>query len=85
MRCRHLALGERRVIFRLLHAEVPVAEIAEQLGRHRPTTHREIGRDQFHAQRKYAGYCPVTAQELASEPTTTAQAVSERPCPAATS
>ena len=31
----HLALEEHRALFRLLHARVPVEEIARQLGRHR--------------------------------------------------
>ena len=37
-----LDLDERRTIFRLLNAKVPVAGIARQLGRHRSTIHREI-------------------------------------------
>jgi transposase, IS30 family len=41
---RQLTLEERRTIFRLLNAQVPVAEIAQQLGRHRSTIHRELGR-----------------------------------------
>jgi IS30 family transposase len=45
-RCyRQLDLDECRTIFRLLSAKVPVAVIARQLGRHRSTIHREIGRN----------------------------------------
>jgi IS30 family transposase len=32
---RHLSLEERRTLFRLLQAKVPVAEIARQVGRYR--------------------------------------------------
>ena len=64
---RQLDLDERRTIFRLLNAKVPVAAIAQQLGRHRSTIHREISRNHFHAQREYAGYYPLNAQDLASE------------------
>ena len=44
---RHLTLEERRALFRRLHAKVPVVEIARQLGRHRATIYREIGRNLF--------------------------------------
>jgi IS30 family transposase len=52
---RHLDLDERRTIFRLLGAKVPVAVIAARLGRHRSTIHREIHRNHFHQVREYAG------------------------------
>ena len=64
---RQLDLAERRTIFRLLNSKVPTAAIAEKLGRHRSTIHREIRRNYFHAQREYAGYYPVSAQDLAIE------------------
>ena len=64
---RQLALDERRTIFRLLNAKVPMAEIAQQLGRHRSTIHREVSRNHFREQREYAGYFPLTAQECARQ------------------
>ena len=64
---RQLDLDERRTIFRLLNAKVPVADIAQELGRHRSTIHREISRNHFHEQREYAGYFPLTAQECARQ------------------
>ena len=42
-RYRQLSFEERRTIFRLPGARVPVAEIAAHLGRHRSTIYREIG------------------------------------------
>ena len=62
-----LDLDERRTIFRLLNAKVPVAAIARQLGRHRSTIHREVRRNHFHEQREYAGYFPLTAQDRARQ------------------
>jgi transposase, IS30 family len=62
-----LDLDERRTIFRLVNAKVPVAAIARQLGRHRSTIHREISRNHFHEQREYAGYFPLTAQDRARQ------------------
>ena len=56
---RHLTLEERRTLFRLLNAKVPVAEIANQLGRHRSTIHREIGRNLFREVKEYRGYFPL--------------------------
>src|SRR6187551_2237031 len=64
---RQLAFDERRTIFRLLNAKVPMAEIAQQLGRHRSTIHREISRNHFREQREYAGYYPLTAQDYARQ------------------
>jgi IS30 family transposase len=62
---RHLTLDERRAIFRLLNAKVPVAEIANRLGRHRATIHREIRRNLFRDVKEYRGYFPITADESA--------------------
>jgi transposase, IS30 family len=62
---RHLTLEERRTIFRLLNAKVPVAEIARQLGRHRATIHREISRNLFRDVKEYRGYFPITAEDSA--------------------
>src|SRR6476646_3592862 len=64
---RQLDLDERRTIFRLLNATVPMTEIAQQLGRHRSTIHREVSRNYFREQREYAGYFPLTAQECARQ------------------
>ena len=62
-----LDLDERRTIFRLLSAKVPVAVIARQLGRHRSTIHREVSRNHFREQREYTGYFPLVAHDLASQ------------------
>jgi transposase, IS30 family len=54
---RHLTLEERRTLFRLLNAKLPIQEIAAQLGRHRSTIYREIARNEFREVRQYRGYC----------------------------
>lgn len=64
---RQLDLDERRTIFRLLNVKLPVTAIAQQLGRHRSTIHREISRNHFREQREYAGYYPLTAQDYARQ------------------
>src|SRR3954451_6019117 len=64
---RQLTLEERRTIFRLLGAKVPVDRIAEELGRHRSTVHREIGRNLFREVKEYRGYYPVTADDHARQ------------------
>ena len=46
---------------------VPVEAIASQLGRHRSTIYREIGRNQFHDIKLYRGYYPVTADDSAKK------------------
>ena len=38
----HLTREDRRTLFRLLTAKLPIKEIASQLGRHRSTLYREI-------------------------------------------
>lgn len=43
----HLRLDERRAIEDMLHAKVPVDEIAAAIGRHRLTVYREIKRNGF--------------------------------------
>lgn len=59
-----MSLPERRSLYRLLATRCSVAEIARQLGRHRSTIYREIRRNFHHdADREFAGYFPVTAQE----------------------
>ena len=76
--CRQLSLDDRRCLFRLLDARVPVAVVAKNLGRHRSTIYREIQRDRiqlkpwlrryrFHEHAHVEGYFPVTAQDLAHE------------------
>ena len=63
---RHLDLDERRTLFRLVEARRPVGEIAERLGRHPSTIHRELGRNRFRdGDRGFCGYFPLNAQDLA--------------------
>ena len=62
---RHFTLEERRTLFRLLNAKLPIKEIAGQLGRHRSTIYREIARNEFREVRQYRGYYPVTAEDSA--------------------
>jgi IS30 family transposase len=64
---RQLTLEERRTIFRLLGAKVPIDRIAEELGRHRSTIHREIQRNLFREVKQYRGYYPVTADDYARQ------------------
>ncbi len=62
---RHFTLEERRTLFRLLNAKLPIKEIAGQLGRHRSTIYREIARNEFREVKQYRGYYPVTAEDNA--------------------
>ena len=54
---RHFTLEERRTLFRLVNAKLPIKEIANQLGRHRSTIYREIARNEFREVKQYRGYC----------------------------
>ncbi len=54
---RHFTLEERRTLFRLLNAKLPINEIASQLGRHRSTIYREIARNELREVKQYRGYC----------------------------
>jgi transposase, IS30 family len=63
---RQLDLDERRTLFRMVEARRPVGEIAERLGRHPSTIHRELGRNRFRdGDRGFCGYFPLNAQDLA--------------------
>ena len=63
---RQLDLDQRRTLFRLLEARTPVGEIAQRLGRHPSTIHRELGRNRFRdGDRGFCGYFPLNAQDLA--------------------
>jgi IS30 family transposase len=62
---RHFTLEERRTLFQLLNARLPIKDIAGQLGRHRSTIYREIARNEFHEVKQYRGYYPLTAQDSA--------------------
>ena len=62
----HLTLDDRRLIFRLLQAKVSVPKIAERLGRHRSTIHREIRRNWHDDGPWLRGYFPESAQTEAS-------------------
>ena len=56
---RQLDLDARRTLFRLLEARTPVGAIAERLGRHPSTIHREPGRNRFRdGDRGFCGYLP---------------------------
>jgi IS30 family transposase len=45
---RHFTLEERRMLFRLLNAKLPIKEIARQLGQRRSTIYWEIARPPPH-------------------------------------
>ncbi|MHB8287597.1 MAG: helix-turn-helix domain-containing protein, partial [Caulobacteraceae bacterium] len=60
----HLSLSDRREIYRLHEAKVPIRMIAERLGRHRSSIHRELRRNWFQDGRYLRGFFPITAQEL---------------------
>ena len=58
----HLTLAERREIYRLRSAQIPVAVIAQRLNRHPSTIYREISRNWMHDEEPlYQGYFHVAA------------------------
>jgi IS30 family transposase len=58
----HLTLAERHEIYRLRSAQIPVAVIAQRLGRHPSTIYREISRNWMHDDEPlYQGYFHVAA------------------------
>lgn len=63
----HLSLEDRRKIARWHDAKVPVLEIAQRLGRHRATIHRELKRNRFvdAELQKLSGYYALNAQAKA--------------------
>jgi IS30 family transposase len=64
---RQLTPDESRTIYRLLGAKIPIDRIAEDLGRHRSTIHREIRRNLFREVKEYRGYYPITADDRARQ------------------
>lgn len=68
-----ISFAERRRIQDPRDAKVPVAAIAEELGRHRSTIHREIRRDFYHDPfrdrwgKEYRGYYRASAQKYARD------------------
>jgi len=58
----HLTLDERKLIFQLREAKMSVPRIAERLGRHRSTIHREIRRNWHDDGPWLRGYFPQAAQ-----------------------
>src|SRR5918997_2132642 len=58
----HLTLAQRREIYRLRSARIPVAVIAKRLDRHPSTIYREISRNWMHDEEPlYQGYFHVAA------------------------
>jgi IS30 family transposase len=71
----HLTLAERREIYRLLSAQIPVAVIAKRLDRHPSTIYREISRNWMHDEEPlYQGYFHVAADMQARARTAPEQA-----------
>lgn len=58
----HLTLAERKLIFQLREAKISAPRIAERLGRHRSTIHREIRRNWHDDGPWLRGYFPEAAQ-----------------------
>jgi IS30 family transposase len=69
-RCyQQLTLADRRRLHHLVAAQVPVNEMARQLGRHRSTIYREIKRNTFRDRElpDYDGYYSTVADDIARE------------------
>ncbi|MBB3591247.1 IS30 family transposase [Rhizobium sp. BK529] len=64
-----LALADRRRLQQLMAANVPVHEMARQLGRHRSTIYREIKRNTFHDRElpDYDGYYSTVAHDISKD------------------
>ena len=64
-----LALADRRRLQQMVAANVPVHEMARQLGRHRSTIYREIKRNTFHDRElpDYDGYYSTVAHDISKE------------------
>ena len=62
----HLSLDERRELFRLRSAKIPMRVIAQRLSRHPSTLYREIKRNWFQDEEPlYRGYFHVAAHAMA--------------------
>jgi transposase, IS30 family len=62
----HLSLDERRELFRLHSARIPMRVIAQRLNRHPSTLYREVKRKWFYDKEPlYRGYFHVVAHEMA--------------------
>ncbi len=62
----HLSLDERRELFRLRSAKIPMRAIAHRLNRHPSTLYREIKRNWFQDEEPlYRGYFHVAAHAMA--------------------
>jgi IS30 family transposase len=62
----HLSLDERRELFRLRSAKIPMRVIAQRLNRHPSTLYREIKRNWFQDEEPlYRGYFHVAAHAMA--------------------
>lgn len=75
---RHVSLSDRRIIFRMIHENRPIRQIADAIGRHCSTVYREIGRNKIQPERdnrpfryfdyhRREGYYPVSADNLARQ------------------
>ena len=62
-----LSLAERQLIARLWDAKLPVRQIAERLGRHRSTIHRELRRNWFDDGPWLRGYFGLSAQQRTTQ------------------
>ena len=64
----HFTPEERVAVSQMMHDGVSKAQIAKQLGRHRSSLFRELGRNSIpHSYGRRARYCPVTAQQKADQ------------------